>query len=84
MALRVLGAVVGSYALTACAVSVGAAALARAGMARSEAAALCAMLGFVVYLLLALWGFSVRSVGRLWLALAGGAALLAALWGTVA
>jgi len=83
-ALRIAGAIVGGYALTALAVAACSAALASAGMARAEAVALCAMLGFVLFLVLALWGFSVRSVGRLYLALAGAAALLAALWWTVA
>ena len=77
--LRILGAVAGTYALSAALVSVGALALVRAGMPRSEAVALCALLGFIVYLVLLLWGFSVRRVGRLWCALGGGAALLALL-----
>lgn len=79
-ALRVLGAVGGGYALTALAVAVGALALARAGMPRSEAVALAAMLGFVLYLALLLWGFSVRHVGRLWLAFGAGGAVMWALW----
>ena len=78
--LRVLGAVGGGYALTALTVAVAAVVLARAGMARSEAVALSAMLGFVLYLMLLLWAFSVRRVGRLWLAFAGAGALLLALW----
>ncbi|WP_229255293.1 hypothetical protein [Duganella phyllosphaerae] len=84
MALRIVGAIAGGYAVTALAVAACSAALAHAGMARSEAVALCAMLGFVVYLVLALWAFAVRSVVRLWLALAAGAALLALLWWAVA
>jgi len=79
-ALRVLGAVCGGYALTALTVAVGAVALSRAGMARSEAVALAAMLGFVLYLVLLLWGFSVRRVGRLWLGFGAGAAVMWALW----
>lgn len=80
LAMRIVGAIAGGYALTALAVAAVSAALARAGMARSEAVALCAMLGFVVYLVLLLWGFSVRRVSRLWLGLAGGAAMCAVLW----
>ena len=83
LALRVVGAIVGGYAVTALAVAACSAALAQAGMVRSEAVALCAMLGFVFYLVLALWAFSVRSVVRLWLVLGGLAALLAALWWAV-
>ena len=80
LALRVVGAIVGGYAVTALAVAACSAALAHAGMVRSEAVALCAMLGFVFYLVLALWAFSVRSVVRLWLLLGGLAVVLAALW----
>ena len=83
LALRVVGAIVGGYAVTALAVAACSAALAHAGMVRSEAVALCAMLGFVFYLVLALWAFSVRSVMRLWLVLSGLAVVLAALWWTV-
>ncbi|MET0268470.1 MAG: iron uptake protein [Duganella sp.] len=80
MLLRIAGVVLGGYALTTLMVAVGSVVLARAGMVRSEAVALCAMLGFVVYLVLLLWGFSVRRVSRLWLGLGGGAAVCAALW----
>nr|WP_315219686.1 iron uptake protein [uncultured Duganella sp.] len=83
-ALRVLGAVGGGYALTALTVAVGAVALSRAGMVRSEAVALAAMLGFVLYLALLLWGFSVRHVGRMWLAFGAGAAVMWALWRSLA
>lgn len=79
LSLRVLGAVFGGYALTALTVAWAAAAMARLGMARSEAVVLAAMLGFVAYLALLLWGFSVKRVARLWLVLASGAAALAGL-----
>lgn len=75
--LRVLGAVAGGYALTALAVAALGMVMAQLGMARAEAVTLAAMLGFVIYLALLLWGFRV-SVTRLWLTLVGGAA---ALWG---
>lgn len=79
--LRVLGALVGGYALTALAVASAAAIMARLGMARSEAVVLAAMLGFVAFLALLLWGFSVKNVIRLWLVLASGMAAMAAfLW----
>ena len=78
-ALRVLGAVGGGYALSALGVAAGAALLARAGMPPSEAVALAAMLGFIAYLLVLLWAFSVPSLARLWLVLGGAGALLAAL-----
>lgn len=76
--LRVVGAVGGGYVVTALAVTTAGAVLARLGMARSDAVVTAAMLGFIVYLLLLLWGFAVRSPARLWLALTGGAALLMA------
>jgi uncharacterized iron-regulated membrane protein len=63
--LRVLGAVFGGYGLAALAVAAAAASLAGAGMARSEAVVLAAMLGFAAYLLLLLWGFSVKGGQRL-------------------
>lgn len=68
--LRVLAALPAGYALTALAVATTAAVLARCGMPRSDAVVLAAMLGFVFYLVLLLWAFSVASVARLWCALA--------------
>lgn len=78
-ALRVLGAIGGGYALSALTVIAGGAVLARCGMVRSEAVVLASMLGFVLYLVLLLWAFCVRSLARLWLVLAGGMAAMAAL-----
>ena len=77
LVLRLLGAVFGGYALTALTVATAGAVLARLGMVRSEAVVLAAMLGFVVYLVLLLWAFSVKSTIRLCLALAAGAAAMA-------
>lgn len=77
--LRVTGAVLGGYVFSACLVALLAAILPHAGMARSEAAVSAAMLGFVLYLLVLLWAFSVRSLARLWAALAGGTALASGL-----
>lgn len=76
--LRVLGAVGGGYALSAALVALLSAALPLTGLARSEAVVLAAMGGFVMYLLLLLWAFSVRSLARLWAVLAAGTALCAA------
>lgn len=78
LVLRVLGAIGGGYALTALTVITAAAVLARLGMVRSEAVVLAAMLGFIFYLVLLLWAFSVKSTARLWLTLAGVAAVMAA------
>ncbi|WP_338760273.1 hypothetical protein [Massilia sp. METH4] len=77
LVLRIAGAVGGGYACTALAVTVGAALLARAGMARSEAVVLMAMLGFPIYLGVLLWGFAVRRVRALWLVLGAAAGVLA-------
>lgn len=77
--LRLVGAVFGGYALTALTVASAGAVMARLGMARSEAVVLAAMLGFVLYLALLLWAFSVKSGVRLWMALATGAMAMAVL-----
>ncbi|MET0859065.1 MAG: hypothetical protein ABWY27_20125 [Telluria sp.] len=75
--MRLLGAVGGGYALTALSVASAGTVMARLGMARSEAVVLAAMLGFVVYLTLLLWAFSVSSVTRLWMGMAAGATAMA-------
>jgi hypothetical protein len=77
--LRVLGGVAGAYALTAALVALLSVALPLTGLARSEAVVLAAMLGFVTYLLLLLWAFSVRSLRRLWAVMGIGTALCTAL-----
>ncbi len=77
--LRIAGAVLGGYVFSAALVALLAAVLPLAGMARGEAAVSAAMLGFVLYLLVLLWAFSVRSLVRLWAVLAGGTALAAGL-----
>lgn len=58
---------VGGYAASASLVGAVAVMLSLVGMARSEAYALCAMLGFFVYLALALWAAAER---RLFLVIA--------------
>lgn len=74
--LRVTGAVLGSYAISAALVALLAIGLTTLGMARSEAVVTASLVGFVLYLVVVLWAFSVRSLARLWLVLAGGTALL--------
>ena len=73
--LRVTAALLGGYAFSATLVALLAAALALAGMARSEAVVLAAMLGCVLYLLVLLWAFSVRSLARLGAVLTGASVL---------
>lgn len=73
--VRVLAAAVGGYFLTAGAVPLAAAGLAAGGaMTRSEAVVLCAMLGFVLYVLLLLWAFAERRLWRVCAVMFGGAA----------
>lgn len=80
--LRLSGAVGGGYAFTSAGVALASVALRQLGLPRSEAVVLSAMLGFVLYLLVLLWAFSVRSPVRLWVVLAGGTALstILAVW----
>lgn len=73
--LRLIAALPGAYAFTAALVALLAAALPLLGLARSEAVVGAAMLGFVLYLLVLLWAFSVRSLAQLWAVLTGGTAL---------
>lgn len=77
--LRVIGSVGGGYALTAALVAFLSAALSRAEISRSEAVTAAALMGYGLYLVVLLWGFSVRSLTRLWSLLAGGTALASAL-----
>jgi hypothetical protein len=76
MALRVLGAVGGGYAFcAACAALLSVALPKLMDLPRSEAVVAAAMAGFVLYLVVLLWAFGVRSLLRLWGLLAGGTAL---------
>jgi uncharacterized iron-regulated membrane protein len=79
--LRLLGAVPGAYLISAVGVAAGGAALAWLGMGRAEAVVLAAMLGFVLYLLLLLWGFR-HALGWLhtWAGVALGGVLFAVFW----
>lgn len=80
---RVIGAVGGGFAFTTALVALGAVGLPLAfGMARSEAALLAAMSGFIVYLVLLLWAFAERRLWRVWAVFGGGAVVACglALW----
>jgi hypothetical protein len=63
--LRVALAVLGGYGLSAGLVALLAVVLALAGMQRSEAVVLAAMLGFVIYLAVLMWAFAEPRLGRL-------------------
>ncbi|WP_173050382.1 hypothetical protein [Nitrospira sp. KM1] len=67
---RILLVVVGGYAAAAGCVAGLSAALTLTGMERSDAVVLASMLGFLVYLVLLLWGFTERRLWRLGLCLA--------------
>ncbi len=70
--LRVITVVVGGYGATSVIVALLAAGLPLStGLARSEAVVLASMLGFLIYLALLLWGFSVQKLSRLVLGLSG-------------
>jgi len=77
LSLRILLVVVGGYLLAAGASGLAAAALSLA-MPRGEAVLMMAMLAFVVYLVLLLWGFVERRPARLCVVFgAGGVAAFA-------
>jgi uncharacterized membrane protein YedE/YeeE len=78
-ALRVIGALGGSYAVCAAWVALLGISLAQLGLARSEAVVLAAMSGFVLYLGVVLWAFSQQSVLRLWAVMSGSLGLAGAL-----
>lgn len=81
LVVRIVGAVAGGYALTSIVTVLLALVLVLFGLSRSEATVLAMMLGFLVYLLVLLWAFSVQSLATLWLALltSSGSAVLT-LW----
>lgn len=71
IAVRVVAAVAGGYAVASGLAALAAVALPAARlMARSEAVVLASMLAFPVYLALLIWAFADRRLGRLCLALA--------------
>lgn len=74
-----IGAVLGGYAFSAAAVALLAVGLGVLGLARGEAVVAASLFGFVLYLLVLLWAFSVPSLVRLWVGLGCGAALAAGL-----
>lgn len=80
--LRVLAIVVGGYAAASALVAAGAVTLPLLGVARSDAFTLCGILGFLIYLALALWAAAERRLILLivtLLALTVGGAAVAAL-----
>ena len=79
-AVRLALVAVGGYWVVAGVASAAAAALSLL-LDRSEAVVLMAMLAFLVYLALLIWGFAERRLARLWWVLGGGGfAAFAAQW----
>ena len=76
---RIAAAVLVGYVFAWGGSALGAALLAGFGVARSEAVLAFSMLGFVIYLVAALWAFAARRVWMAWLALAGGGAVMTGL-----
>lgn len=70
--LRIAGAVLGGYGLTAMLVALLAAVLVRTGLPGCEAIVSAAMAGFLMYLGVLVWAFSTVGLRTLWAALAGG------------
>lgn len=73
LVFRLLALIVGGYFLSAATVTLGTARLASLGIDRSETVVLMAMLGFILYLLVLLWGFAERRLPRLLAVTLGGA-----------
>lgn len=72
LTLRIVGAVLGGYALSAALVALLAALLVHAGLARSEAVVSASMAGFLIYLLVLVWAFGTVRLRTLWAGLAAG------------
>jgi len=82
LVLRILLVIVGGYLLAAGGAGLSAATLSFV-MPRSEAVVLMAMLAFVVYLVLLLWGFAEQRPARLWAVFGAGGATAYALAETI-
>jgi hypothetical protein len=78
---RIAASVLGSYVFVWGLVVLGIAVCLHAGLSYSDAAALAALLAFVVFLVTFLWAFVAASVARVWgVLLSGGGAMTAAAW----
>lgn len=73
---RVLAGIFGAYAFTWGFAAAAVAALVGLGVEYHDAEMGVLMLAFLVFLGLFLWSFSAASIARVWVVLAGGAALL--------
>ena len=76
---RVSAALAGGYAFCWGFVALGVACLYAFGMAFHDAEFLCSTLAFLLYVAVFIWAFAAPDVRRVWLVLAGGGALMAAI-----
>lgn len=74
---RIAAGVLGGYAFTWGFIALSVGLLFAARLEFHDAEALATILGFIVFLAAFLWAFGAASVGRVWLVLAGGGALMA-------
>jgi hypothetical protein len=79
VASRTAAAVFGGYAFTWGFTSLGIALGLATGMRYEQAQTLMYLLAFLVYLVVFCWAFAARSLGRVWLVLAGGGASMTGL-----
>ena len=77
VALRIFTAMFMGYGFTWGFIAFGTAGMFALGMEFHDAEHLSAILGFLIYLTAFLWAFAARHLGRVWLVLAGGGALMA-------
>ena len=78
LASRVAAAVLGGYGFAWGVVALGAACFFAAGMGFHDAEFLASLVGILAYLAVFLWAVATPRLGRCWLVLAGGGALMAA------
>ena len=77
VALRICAGVFGGYAFAWGLIAAGAALMVVAGMGFHDAEFLSSLLGVLAFLVAFLWAFAARRLWLVWLALAGGGAVLA-------
>jgi hypothetical protein len=69
--VRLIAVVFGAYAATSALVAAACVLLPLAGMSKADALMLCGMLGFIVYLVFALWAAIARRLAIVWAVFAG-------------
>lgn len=77
LALRAIAAVFLGYGFTWGFIALGTAGMFALGLPFHDAEQLSVILGFLIYLCAFLWAFAARSLARVWIVLAAGAALMA-------